>query len=184
MGKTALTGGIGSGKSYVCSLLRQRGIEVYDCDSAAKRIISEKESVREQLRRLIGPDTFVDGSLNKTAVSAFLLASHTNAEAINAIVHPAVADDFECSDSQWMECAILYESGFDRLVDTVIAVSAPLETRIRRIMKRDGVSRQRALEWINRQMPAEEVERRAKFIVVNDGQMDVDAQLDAILAQL
>ena len=112
----AITGGIGSGKSYVCSMLRRRGIEVYDCDSAAKRIIATSAEVRRGLTRLMGPHTFLaDGRLNKAAVAEFLLQSESNAKAINDIVHPAVAADFKKSGVRWMECAILYESGFFRL---------------------------------------------------------------------
>ena len=120
--KIAITGGIGSGKSYVCRLLAQRGISIYDCDSAAKRLMSTSEQLRQQLTSLIGPDAYVDGTLNKAAVAAFLLQSQAHAHAIDAIVHPAVANDFEQSGCQWMECAILYESGFDKLVDRVVVV--------------------------------------------------------------
>ena len=65
----AITGGIGSGKSYVCRLLEQRGIRVYDCDSAAKRLMRGSTLLKEQLTRLIGPDTYIDGCLNKAAVA-------------------------------------------------------------------------------------------------------------------
>ena len=92
--KTGITGGIGSGKSYVCARLAARGISVYDCDSAAKRLMRTSPAIMEALSRLIGPDTYTDGRLNKARVAEFLLASETNAKAIDGIVHPAVADDF------------------------------------------------------------------------------------------
>ena len=111
--KIAITGGIGSGKSYVCQLLTQHGISIYDCDSAAKRLMRTSPVLRQQLTKLIGPDTYdAEGQLNKAEVARFLLLSEQNAQAINAIVHPAVAQDFKESGYQWMECAILYESGF------------------------------------------------------------------------
>ena len=115
--KAAITGGIGSGKSYVCSLLKSRGIEVYDCDSAAKRIMRESPSVRKALTDLIGQDAYADGKPDKAVISKFLLDAEDNKKRINAIVHPAVADDFKASGLQFMECAILFESGFDKLVD-------------------------------------------------------------------
>ena len=79
MGKrTALTGGIGSGKSYVCRLLRERGIEVYDCDAAAKRLMRHDEQLKEQLRQLVGADLYEDGRLNKARMAQFMLSSEEN----------------------------------------------------------------------------------------------------------
>ena len=168
--KTAITGGIGAGKSYVCrKIAAERGVQIYDCDSAAKRLMRESDELRQQLTSLIGPDTYrEDGTLNKAVVSKFLLESEENKARINAIVHPAVARDFEESGMQWMECAILFESGFDRLVDKVIVVTAPLEVRIDRIMKRDHITREQALAWINCQTPQEELIRRADEIIENN----------------
>lgn len=179
--KIAITGGIGSGKSYVCELLRDRGIDIYDCDSAAKRLIRTSDDIRQRLTDLIGSNTYIDGKLNKAAVSKFLLASEANAKAIDGIVHPAVARDFEQSGMEWMECAILYESGFDRLVDKVIAIAAPTDVRIARIMRRDGITESQAHEWIARQMNQDEVARRADFTIDNDGATDVAPQIDNII---
>lgn len=190
MTRVAITGGIGSGKSYVCRLLQQQGISVYDCDAAAKRLMRTEASLRRQLTMLIGPDAYIPGSddaspvLNKAAVARFILASERNAQAVDAIVHPAVAADFRQSGRQWMECAILYEAGFQRLVDRVIAVTAPEEVRLQRIEARDGISRQKALQWMERQYPQEEVRRRADFEIVNDGQQPLPPQLERIIQQL
>lgn len=179
--KIAITGGIGSGKSYVCKLLNNRGIDIYDCDSAAKRLIRSSTDIHNRLTDLIGSNTYIDGKLNKAAVAEFLLASEANAKAIDNIVHPAVADDFEHSGMEWMECAILYESGFDRLVDKVIAVTAPMDIRIARIVNRDSISESKAKEWIARQMDQDEVARRADFTIVNDGTADLSSQIDNII---
>lgn len=180
--KIAITGGIGSGKSFVCQYLRQRSVNIYDCDSAAKRLIRSSATIRTALTRLVGNDAYgSDGRLNKAVIAQFLLASESNAKAIDGIVHPAVADDFVRSGMVWMECAILYESGFDRLVNKVIVVTAPKELRIARIMQRDGISHERAQEWIDRQWPQDEVKRRADYEIVNDGQHDLDKQIDDIL---
>ncbi|MBP3842649.1 MAG: dephospho-CoA kinase [Prevotella sp.] len=191
--KTGITGGIGSGKSYVCKLLAERGITVYDCDSAAKRLMRTSADLRQQLMSLIGPDAYLPvvshsagqdkWQLNKAAVAQFLLASEANAHAIDAVVHPAVFRDFEESGLQWMESAILFESGINRLVDCVIAVTAPEEIRIQRIMQRDGISREKAKEWMGRQWPQEEVRRRADFEIINDGTTDLNQQINLILEQ-
>ena len=176
--RIGIAGGIGSGKSYVCRQLQRRGITVYDCDSAAKRLIRTSPDIRRALTALIGPDTYTaDGQLNKKAVAEFLLASEANAQAIDAIVHPAVFRDFEESGLEWMESALMYESGIYRLVDRVIVVTAPEEVRIRRVMERDHISREKVLEWMSRQLPQDEVRRRADFEIINDGLTDIDQQI-------
>jgi dephospho-CoA kinase len=173
--KIGITGGIGSGKSYVCQLLRAHGIEVYDCDQAAKRIICTSDDVRQQLLQLIG-------SLEKADIARFLLESESNAKQIDAIVHPAVFRDFEESGFQWMESAILYESGAYRLVDRVVVVTAPEEVRIQRVMQRDGISREKALQWMQRQWPQAELLRRADYEIVNDGHADLNSQIEKLLS--
>ena len=183
--KTGIAGGIGSGKSYVCKLLAERGIEVYDCDAAAKRLIRTSPDIRQQLTELIGPETYQeDRSLNKAVVARFLLESETNAKAIDAIVHPAVFRDFEESGSLWMESAIMFESGAYQYVDRVVVVTAPEEVRIQRVMQRDGISREKVLEWLQRQWPQDEVRRRADYEIVNDGQADLPSQIERLLASL
>ena len=179
--KIGITGGIGSGKSYVCQRLACRGIEVYDCDAAAKRLIRTSPKIRRQLTALIGSDTYIDGKLNKAAVAQFLLQSEDNAKAIDAIAHPAVFRDYEDSGIQWMESAILYESGIYRLVDKVIVVTAPDEIRIDRVMRRDHITREKVLQWMERQWPQEEVRRRADYEIINDGKSDIDRQIDDFL---
>ena len=182
--KIGITGGIGSGKSYVCQRLIARGYEVYDCDSAAKRLMRTSPEIRQQLAALIGPDTYQGDSLNKAAVARFLLAAEANAKAVDAIVHPAVFRDFEASGMKWMESAILYESGAYRLVDKTIVVTAPEEVRIQRVMQRDGISREKVLEWMARQLPQEEVRRRADFEIVNDGEANIEQQLNKIIRNM
>lgn len=179
--KIAITGGIGSGKSYVCQLLMQRGINIYDCDSAAKRLMRTSPTLHQQLTELIGPNAYDEkGKLNKAEVAKFLLQSEQNAQAINNIVHPAVAQDFQESGYQWMECAILFESGFEQLVDKVIVVTAPEEVRIKRIMQRDNITQEKALEWIHRQWPQEKVSSLSDFEIINDGR-PLESQIEQII---
>ena len=180
--RIAITGGIGSGKSYVCKLLKARGIEVYDCDAGAKHVLATSAEVRRRLTELIGADAYMaDGRLNKAVVASFLLASEDNKKAINAIVHPAVMDDFISSGKAWMESAILFESGCDRFVDKVVAVTAPDDVRISRIMMRDNITRAKAQEWIDCQMSQEEIRRRSDFELINDGRQAVESQIEDII---
>ena len=182
----AITGGIGSGKSYVCQLLEKRGIKVYDCDAAAKRLMRTSATLRQQLRQLVGPQVYRGCILQKRVLAEFLLASEANKQAVNEIVHPAVALDFIESDYQWLESAILFDSGFHRRVpfSFVVCVSAPEAVRVRRIMARDGISEAKALEWIHRQMPQEQVEAQSDFVIVNDGVAPLEPQVDKLIHQL
>lgn len=184
---TAITGGIGSGKSYVCRILKSRGISVYDCDAAAKRLMRTSEKLQQELRQLVGQDVYTsDGQLQKRILADFLLASEANKLALNDVIHPAVAEDFLSSGMTWLESAILFESGFDRRVsfDRIVCVSAPRDVRIERIMRRDNITAEKAAEWIDTQMAQEEVERRSHFVIVNDGKSDIEQQIDNMLSKI
>lgn len=182
--RIAITGGIGSGKSFICSMLRNRGIDVYDCDSAAKRLMRTSSEIRTRLMAVIGDDAYIGDMPNKARIASFLLESADNAMVVNGIIHPAVAADFQVSGIRVMECAILFASGFDKLVDKIICVTAPLELRIERIMFRDGISREKALEWINCQMPQPEMALKSDYIIRN-GDDDVrDSDIRAVMPLL
>lgn len=184
--KIAITGGIGTGKSYVCRLLAERGIEVYDSDAAAKRLMRTSVELQQELSRLIGKEVCTeDGQLQKSVIAEYLLASEANKLALNDVVHPAVARDYLASGKEWLESAILLESGFDKRVsfDKVVCVVAPRDVRIQRIMSRDHITADKAAEWIDVQMPQEEIERRSDFVIINDGKSDLSQQIDQVLAQ-
>lgn len=181
--RIAITGGIGSGKSYVCKLLADRGIKVYDCDAAAKRIMATDTALQANLNAVVGEEVFVDGILQKPILAKFLLASEANKQAINDVVHPAVAADFIASNYQWLESAILFDAKFNERInfDYIVCVIAPEDVRIERIAQRDGISHEQALQWIKRQMPQEEMEKKADFIIVNDGTSDLSAAIKSLL---
>ncbi len=184
--KIAITGGIGSGKSYVCQVLAEHGISVYSCDDAAKRLMNESPDIRQALIDVVGPDAYTLDSnqrptLNKAAMSAFIVSNEANAAKVNAIVHPAVAEDFLASGCQWMECALLFSSGFNKLVNRVICVTAPTNIRIRRIKHRDNIPASKAREWISSQQPQHEVRALSHYELRNDGTTDILAQLNNIL---
>ena len=185
--KIAITGGIGCGKSFVCKELSRHGIEVYDCDDGAKRLMRQDAGLKRELMRLVGEDVYdAQGILQKKVLASFLLENEANKQAVNDIVHPAVARDFERSGKEWLESAILFDSGFHRRThfDKVLCVTAPQEVRIRRIMERDGISREKALEWVHAQLPQEEVMRRSDFNILNDGVEDIAMQVKKLLDKI
>lgn len=173
MYKIGITGGIGSGKSTVCSLFAERGIAVYDSDSRAKQLMSESAELREQLIEAFGEECYADGALNRAYLAKQVFGNAEALSRLNAIVHPAVRADFRTWAEQQsgayviLESAILFEAGFESEVDTTLAVMAPLEERIRRTMARDGVDRESVLERIAHQMSDDELHARAKRTLVN-----------------
>ena len=182
--KIAITGGIGSGKSYVCRILEKHGIRVYDCDARAKRLMRQDADLQAGLKKLVGEEVYsADGILQKPVLAQFILTGEANKQAVNDVVHPAVARDFEQSDCEWMESAILFDSGFNRRThfDKVVCVSAPVAVRLQRIMQRDHISQEKAQQWIDAVMPQEELIARSDYEIVNDGVSDVEAQVVHLL---
>ncbi|MBO7286542.1 MAG: dephospho-CoA kinase [Alistipes sp.] len=173
MYKVGVTGGIGSGKSVVCNMLRERGVAVYNCDIRAKELMSADEVIAKQLVERFGPETFVDGELNRAYLAERVFGNSEELAALNAIVHPRVIEDFE----QWaqrqqgeyvvIESAILFESGIDSKVDVTVAVMAPESLRLERTMQRDGVSREQVEERMRNQLSDDERCSRSKYAIVN-----------------
>ena len=190
MTRIGITGGIGSGKSYVCQLLQQRGIPVYSCDDEAKRLMQESPVIREQLCQLIGSDTYIGQQLNKPAIAQFLFADNTHAAQVNRIVHPVVREDF----ANWtqrqntsivaQESAILFEAGFQDTVDVTVLVYAPHSLRLQRAMKRDHATSEQIEARMAQQMDEEEKRRRADHIILNDGIANLAEQIDLMLTQI
>lgn len=181
----AITGGIGSGKSVVSQLLRVLGYKVYDCDDRAKWVMTHDDLLRQQLIDLFGADTYSADTqeLNKPYLASKIFGSQEALQQMNACVHPAVARDLENMARNealyFYESAILYESGFDNLVtpDEVWTVSAPLETRILRAMRRDNTTREKIMSRIASQLPQEEKERRADVVIYNDDHHSIIQQI-------
>ena len=158
MKRIGITGGIGSGKSYICRKMAEKGIPVYDCDREAKRLQEEDPDLRTAVIALAGKEAYLsDGHLNRQWLASWLFSDEDHLKALNAIVHPAVKRDFEawCSrqsaEEVVMESAILEEAGMSDCVDEIWEVRAPLETRIRRVMERDGSTREQVLQRIIQQ---------------------------------
>ena len=189
--RIGITGGIGSGKTYVCQLLQQRGIPVYHCDDEAKRLMTESPLIRQRLTRFLGADAYTPSGLNKPLIARYLFADQRHAERINRIVHPVVRQDFLLWTEQQQdapivvqECALLFESGFQDTVDVTVEVYAPLHLRLQRAVQRDQATPEQIQARMAQQMDEEEKRQRADFCVLNDGTADLDAQLTQLLEQI
>ena len=180
-----LTGGIGSGKSFIARGLSARGYAVYDTDREAKRLIHEDAAVRKALIALFGPEVYsADGTYQTQYVARRVFEDNSLLQRLNAIVHPAVRRDFEqwkeklstvnCQLSIVIESAILFESGFDSLCDKVIVVTAPEELRLRRVIGRDKTDIDKVRARMRAQLNDTELSRRADLVVVNDGTKTIE----------
>ena len=186
--KFAITGGIGSGKSYVSSLLEERGIPIYNADLESKRLTMQDEGIRKELVALLGEDIYQGATLNKPLLASYLFANSDNAVKVNSIIHPRVKDDFRrWVESQkdvplvGLESAILYESGFDDVVNQVVMVYAPKAVRLQRAMKRDNATEEQVRARMSAQMDDEEKRSKADFVLMNDGIMPLEVQLDDLV---
>lgn len=195
-----ITGGIGSGKSTIAKQLREMGYAVYDTDSEAKRLIVEATHVRQQIEQLFGSEAYKDGVYQTALVAQRVFADHSLLAKLNAIVHPAVKADIMCWAQKinhatprytmlhnttpcFVECAILYQAGFDSLCDKVVAVTAPEEIRLERVMKRDSST----IEKVRARMRAQEIENdipHADILINNDGKTPISTLCKEIINQL
>ena len=187
----AITGGIGSGKSYISHILQEYGIPIYNTDDEAKRLMVSDEGIRRDLVALLGEEVYVQGTLNKSLLASYLFADAENASRINGIVHPRVKLDFcrwleQHTDKEivGMECAILFEAGFDDAVDAVVMVYAPETLRVERAMKRDYATETQIRARIAAQLDDEEKRKRADYVIYTDGSIPLDSQLSTLIAQL
>ena len=154
-----VTGGIGSGKSAVCALLRKRGIPVYDSDSRVKELYACRRSLVPRLEKALGsPLRQADGSLDKARLAALIFSDEAARETLESIVFPILLKDFLRWRSRQKAPFVVLESAiilskpvFDGLADAVVLVDAPEELRIRRTMARDGSTREEVLRRMKAQ---------------------------------
>ena len=192
-----LTGGIGSGKSYIAQALAQRGYAVYDCDREAKRIIAENKEVQAAIIDLLGEEAFIyhQSSIiyNTEYVAKRVFADPKLLNELNKIVHPAVKEDIlsrtHSLTPSFIESAILFESGLDKLCDKIVVVTAPEETRIARTIARDyqgeatpeNINKVRARIHAQKEIPAGTGVSQGKLLtVVNDGSSVLSSIIDRI----
>ena len=161
-------------------MFAERGIALYDSDSRAKVLMNESAELREALVAEFGEECYEGGALNRHYLAAKVFGSEEQLAKLNAIVHPAVKEDFlrwakeQEGDFCILESAILFESGFDALVDKTVAVLAPQPLRVMRAMERDGASREQIEARIKAQMSDDELIARCDFAIVNIHLEDVE----------
>jgi dephospho-CoA kinase len=175
--KVGLTGGIGSGKSFISDIFTHLGIPVYNSDDRAKYLMNYSEKIKKEIKKLFGNDSYYDNQLKTKSIAAKVFNDSSLLFKLNQIVHPAVYSDFHawCKKQNKVntpfvlkEAAILFESGAYKHMDKNILVTAPQKLRIERVMNRDGVSEDEVKIRIKNQSSAEELMPLADFILKND----------------
>lgn len=169
-----LTGGIGTGKTTVANYFASKGVPVYIADEAAKAIMNTKEVI-QQVQALFAENVILEnGQLNRNYIRELVFTDKDKLAQLNTIIHPKVTLDFE----NWLkqnknapfvikEVAILFETNGQNYCDATILVTAPLETRIQRVIKRDKTPKEIILNIINNQLPEEEKIKLATYVIEN-----------------
>lgn len=175
----------------VSRLLNVMGMPVYFSDVEARNLMLADPVIHRELTVLIGPEAYIAGQLNKPLIAAYLFSSTAHAAQVNAIVHPRVREDFRrwakrqaAATMVGMESAILIEAGFRNEVDRLVVVTAPMETRILRTMRRDNAPRESVEQRIRTQITDEQRIAQADFVIVNDGIRPLIPQVVQVLHSL
>lgn len=170
--KIGLTGGIGSGKTTIAKVFGTLGYPIYFADTEASRLMNTLPEIRNALIQLFGENIYQPGNtLNKQQLATLIFNDAVMLKQVNSIVHPEVIRDFlrwsqkQQSPFVFFESAILFEAGLENHFDYIICVSADVETRVERVMKRDRIPREKVTERIRNQEPQEEKNKKADFII-------------------
>jgi dephospho-CoA kinase len=182
-----LTGGIGSGKTLVSSLLEEYNMAVYSCDEESKKLITEDANIRERLINLLGEEIYDENGLNRKVMANIIFNDETILKQVNEIIRPEVNKHFK----EWVkqqtaefvicESAILFETNFSKDMDFNITVYAPIEVRLERAMKRDGATEEQILKRMGYQMTDEHKMTLADFVIYNSGIETIKPQIEELL---
>lgn len=184
-----LSGGIGSGKSTVATILEKMGYPVFYSDNAAKSLYQTNDALKQELQNILGEEVYRDGQFQKEVLAEYIFNNPELKSRIAAIVHPLVRASFQEWASQqkaplvFNEAAILFETGAYLHFDATVLVTAPIELRIQRVQQRDGLQREAILQRINNQWPDDQKRSLTPFQIQNDGQ-PLLIQVEKLVCQL
>lgn len=184
--KIAITGNIGSGKSYVCSLFRQRGIPVFDSDVEAKRLYGRPE-IREAIVARFGASMYRDdGSLDRRRMASVLFSDACALAFVEATLYPVLNDWFatwaDQQDAPFVlyESALIFEKHLESMFDAVVVVAASEPVRIRRVMARDHCTEEQVRARMAQQLPQSEKLTKADYVIVHEHDDEDEALLEQI----
>lgn len=185
----ALTGGIGTGKSFVAGIMKTMGVPVYFSDVMARCLMESDAELTGALKRDISPEIYdSNGKLDRKILASMIFSNPGIRRKVESLVHPAVVHDYLKWNEGYADCkytvfesAILFESGLADKFDVIVGVSAPLELRIQRCMMRDGETRESVERRMAAQMPPEKLSELCDFMIVNDGSVNLHDRITDIL---
>jgi dephospho-CoA kinase len=173
--KIGITGGIGSGKSTVCSVFKSLDVPVYHADERARFLISTDKNIRRQIKEVFGNESYNSDGYNRKYMANLVFNDEVLLQKLNSIVHPFVSHDFHnwavlLNNAPYIveEAAILFESGANKMMDYIIFVDSTLELRLERVVKRDHSSREEVLKRIDQQWSAGKIKQLADWYIVNN----------------
>lgn len=183
-----LTGGIGSGKTTIANYLLSKGIPVFVSDLEAKKVMELPEVISKIATSLGDKILNENKTINRDKLSELVFKNPEKLKLLNSIVHPEVKKHYE----KWVqerknylyvvkETAILFESGSYKDCDITITITAPLETRIKRVMERDATTREKVLARINNQISDEERIAKSDYVIDNSNIETAKIKIDEIL---
>lgn len=181
--KIGITGGIGSGKSTVAKIFATLGIPVYDADIAAKKLMITNETIKTNIIKHFGEQSYKNNTLNRSYLSSIIFKNAEKLQLLNSITHPITISNanewFQRQQAPYAlkEAALIFESNSNQYLDYVIGVSAPKAIRIIRIMQRNNLSREDVLKIMSRQMNEDEKMKRCNFVIDNSGKVSVIQQV-------
>ena len=165
-----------------------------DADKVAREVINNNENVKNKLKERFGDDVInADGTTNRPVLASRAFADEQSTNDLNNITHPAVTEEIQSIIKDMEEVGYrgiiidaiaLFESGEDALCDFTVAVVAPKEIRLERIMKRDNITEEKALERINAQKDESFFTSRADFVLWNYPPYDLNVEIKPIILQL
>lgn len=188
--QVGVTGGIGSGKSFICKIISNLGYPVFHSDDVAKQLMSENEFIKNQIINQFGKASYHNGELNRTFIASQIFSSKKNISFLNNLVHPLVRKSFESfcdlyhSKIIFNEAAILIESGSYKQFDKIILIKASKEEKIKRVMTRDNISEEQVVARMNNQWADEEKSNFCDFEIMNNNSDMILPQILNILEEL
>ena len=191
--KIALTGPSGSGKGYVGALFEKRCIPCLDTDQTVHELYRDPEFAKELSSALNHGICAADRTIDRPALARLIFENDDAMKTLLALVYPAVRKKckafFEAQEASGKKAAVidapqLFEAGFEEDVDLIVTVDAPEDLRLQRVIARDGISEEYALQRMKRQRTGEEYAACSHYVLVNDGKNDVEAALDALLCKI
>jgi dephospho-CoA kinase len=187
--KIAITGGIGSGKSTVANIIKQKGNPVFSCDEVYKDLLSDKNFLN-LLKNEFGDEIIEGGALNRKILSQIVFSDKSKLQRLNRITHPVImnemfkrAEEFNCTS--YFEVPLLFENSFEGLFDGVIVVLRDLDKRIESVVKRDNLPSDEVLKRINEQYNYENNNFAKYYVIHNNSHLThLKEQIDKILLKI